>query len=135
MRVFLDTNVLISALTTRGLCWELLSRVSVEHTLVVAEPVLEELERVLTVKFRITPERVHKASRGFRELADEVIAVMTSPIIASPDPNDAPILACALGGKADVFVTGDKALLDLGEVMGTPILSPRRFWQKLAGRD
>ena len=42
---------------------------------------------------------------------------------------DTNVLASALGASADVFVTGDKSLLDLGEVQGMPICSPRRLWE------
>jgi predicted nucleic acid-binding protein len=55
--------------------------------------------------------------------------------VAIPDPTDVPILACAVSANADVFVTGDRALLELREVEGIPILSVRQFWQKLAGLD
>jgi predicted nucleic acid-binding protein len=53
--------------------------------------------------------------------------------MAVSDPDDAPVLACAVATKADVFVTGDKALLDLGEIEDMPILSPRQLWQRLSG--
>jgi predicted nucleic acid-binding protein len=40
VRVFLDTNVLISAFATRGLCAELFRSVIAEHELVLGEVVL-----------------------------------------------------------------------------------------------
>lgn len=43
------------------------------------------------------------------------------------------IVACAVTAKAEAFVTGDKALLDLTAVGGVPILSPRQFWKTLTG--
>ncbi|HEV2473748.1 MAG TPA: hypothetical protein VGS41_13820, partial [Chthonomonadales bacterium] len=49
----LDTNVLVSAFTTRGLCADLFLRVLAEHELLCAEVVLEELDRVLTDRFRV----------------------------------------------------------------------------------
>lgn len=55
--------------------------------------------------------------------------------LAFKDPHDVPIFACALSGRADVFVTGDKALFDLGAVRKMPILSPRQMWQTLAGME
>ena len=51
------------------------------------------------------------------------------------DPEAIPIPACALSGRADVFVTGDKALFDLGAVRTMPILWPRQMWQRLAGME
>jgi predicted nucleic acid-binding protein len=52
--------------------------------------------------------------------------------VSLPDPDDEPIVASALAGKAQVFVTGDKALLELGSVEDLPIVSPRQFWEMLA---
>ena len=48
MRVFLNTNVLVNALTTRGLCWEPLNVAAAEDNLTLADLVLLELERILT---------------------------------------------------------------------------------------
>jgi len=47
VRVFLDTNVLVSAFATRGVCADLVRFVLAEHTLVTSEVVLRELRRVL----------------------------------------------------------------------------------------
>jgi predicted nucleic acid-binding protein len=52
-----------------------------------------------------------------------------------PDPDDEPIVAAALSGKSDVFVTGDKALLELQCIEGMPIIAPRQLWEKLACMD
>jgi hypothetical protein len=41
LRVFLDTNVLVAAFATRGLCADLLRVVLVRHELVVADVVLD----------------------------------------------------------------------------------------------
>jgi predicted nucleic acid-binding protein len=49
--------------------------------------------------------------------------------------DDEPIVASVLAGTADVFVTGDKALLKLQSVEHLPIISPRNFWEILAGRE
>jgi predicted nucleic acid-binding protein len=50
VKVFLDTNVLASALTTRGLCAELFEVVLQSHDLLTSDPVLRELERILPEK-------------------------------------------------------------------------------------
>ena len=53
MRVFLDTNVLVSAVATRGLCADVLREVLVTHQLVVSFPLLNELTNILHSKFGI----------------------------------------------------------------------------------
>jgi len=54
-----------------------------------------------------------------------------SPVVDIKDQDDLVILSSALNGKADLFVAGDKELLDLGKVKGLHIVSPRAFWEKL----
>ncbi len=44
MRVFLDTNVLVSAVATRGLCADVLRETLVSHQLVVSAPLIAELK-------------------------------------------------------------------------------------------
>ena len=45
MKVFLDTNVLVSAFASRGICADLLELVLLEHDLIVGHNVLRELDR------------------------------------------------------------------------------------------
>jgi len=133
VKVFLDTNVLASALTTRGLCAELFEVVLQSHELLTSDPVLRELERILPGKLGqsedVTEEFINL-------LHTHALLVNTAPPFPSlPDPDDEPIVASAIAGNANVFVTGDKALLELQSVEHLPIVSPRSFWEMLAGRQ
>lgn len=133
MRVFLDTNVLASALTTRGLCTELFELVLQGHELLISEPVLEELERILPGKLG----QSRSVTVGFVALlrAEARLTTAEHPFPALPDPDDEAIIASALAGQADVFITGAKALLDLQRIEKLPVMSPRQFWELLAGID
>ena len=44
-----------------------------------------------------------------------------------PDPDDNRILECALEGRPDAIVTGDRHLLDMKEFRGIPILAVNEF--------
>jgi putative PIN family toxin of toxin-antitoxin system len=134
VRVLLDTNVLASGLATRGLCAEVVEAVINEHQLLTCSPVMKELERVLSRKFRL-PAQVVRGFLGLLESEGEMVGAAAVRVVNFEDPDDIPILACAVGGQADALVTGDKAMLDLGKIEGIPILSPRQFWQRLAGLD
>lgn len=133
MKVFLDTNVLISSLTTRGLCSDLLQRTIADHELIVCNAVLKELERVLTEKFHLPQSLLVAYLHLLQEEATVVEAEKMPHLPKITDPDDIPIVACAIVAKANVFVTGDKALLDLGRIEDLPMLSPRQFWQDLLG--
>ena len=132
MRIFLDTNVLASALTTRGLCAELFEVVLQSHDLLISEAVFRELQRILPEKLGQT----EAITNGFIVLLRTEGQVITAehPLPKLPDPDDEAILAAALAGKANVFVTGDKALLNLESVEGLPIITPRGLWESLADK-
>ena len=130
MRVFLDTNVLVSALATRGLCSDLLRVVIANHSLIAGETVLRELRRVLDEKFGVPRARIDAVDDFLRETA--VIVAEAAPIaIELVDPDDVPVLGEAVAGKADVLVSGDRDLLRVAGGAPVAIESPRGFWDAL----
>ena len=130
MRVFLDTNVLVSAMATRGLCADVLREVLVSHYLVVSAPMFSELERILKEKIGIPGDIINEVIEFLRNDAYFVPSVLWLNIDIQ-DKNDIIILSSALKGSADIFVTGDRELLNLGKVNNMEIVSPRMFWEKL----
>ena len=134
MKVFLDTNVLASSIATRGLCSELLESVIHDHELLTCQPVLRELERVLARKFRL-PKAVVAGFLALLKAEGKIVESPKNLPIPIKDADDIPILACALAGKADVFVTGDKELLDLRKIEDLIVVSPRELWNRLAGLE
>ncbi|MDF1522802.1 MAG: putative toxin-antitoxin system toxin component, PIN family [Trueperaceae bacterium] len=130
MRVCLDTNVLVAAFATRGLCADVLRTVLVDHELVVGEVLLEELDRVLTTKLRV-PEARRAAVRA----ALTTTVVVPRPAAPHPmplaDEDDRWILATAVAGDAEVLVTGDQVLLAAADREPLPVVTPRAFWERL----
>lgn len=132
MRVFLDTNVLVSAFATRGLSADVLRLVLSEHTLITGEVVLRELTRVLTNRIRLPKSRVEDIVTFLREY--EVVPKPRHPSdVAIRDEADRWVLASAVAGAADVLVTGDQDLLDVATKAPLEIVDPRGFWE-LASR-
>ena len=132
MRVSLDTNVLVSAFTTRGICADVLAVVLQEHQLVLGEKVLGELARVLREKMRMPEDSVVEADAFLRQEA--AVSTMGHALDAPVrDPDDLEVLADAVEGLADVLVTGDRDLLDVANQLPVEVLSPRGFWEKLSG--
>jgi len=130
VRVFLDTNVLVSAFATRGLCADLFELVLLEHDLVVGRQVMRELNRVLRAKLRLPPVQVAEIIEFVTAEAANFVE-QAAPVDAAVSPADARVLGEALAVEAELFVTGDVALLKLGAIRGMRIVTPRRFWEHL----
>jgi uncharacterized protein len=129
LRVFVDTNVLVSAIATRGLAADVFRLVLDKHEFITAEPVLHEVERVLAGKFRFPPDVVEQTIRFLRRFPVEPMPAEPSRVQVA-DPDDRWILEAAIRAHADVLVSGDNDLLAVAEeVEQLRILSPRAFWE------
>lgn len=130
MKVMLDTNVLASAVATRGLCADVLREVLAEHERVTCQLILSELRRILQNKFSVPSQLVNDFDRLVRR--DSIHCEPAKlPLIRFTDKGDLGILAAAIGGGADVLVTGDKEIQSIGAVGGVKIMSPRQFWEAI----
>ncbi len=130
MRVCLDTNVLVAAFATRGLCADVLRTVLAEHELILNDVIMTEFERALTRKLKLPAEQVAaaKAVFGAVELVPRPAKPSKAPV---RDPADRWVLASAIAGRAEVLVTGDDDLLSVASETPLSILSPRAFWELL----
>ena len=130
MRVFLDTNVLASAFATRGICADVLTLVVAEHELVLSEQVLTELSRTLREKFRTGDALAQEALEFLRQ---EAALVGEAPLldVEVRDADDKRVVEQAVLGEADVLVTGDRDLTEMGTHRPVRILTPRGFWELL----
>jgi len=130
MRVFLDTNVLVSAMATRGLCADVLREILTSHRLVVSAALFNELRRVLRRKLQIPDELIDDAIEMLQQDA-HFATPSTLPDVKIRDKDDLMILSSALDGSADLLVTGDKELLNLGKIQDMEVVSPRGFWKRI----
>lgn len=130
MKIYLDTNVLVGAVATRGLCADVLHAVLAEHQLIVGDAVLSELRRVLRQNIRLPADALGEVEAFLRQQA---VVVRTVPPLAFRirDHQDLAILAEAVAGAADVLVTGDRDLLDIAARAPLPIVTPRGLWELL----
>lgn len=119
MKIFLDTNVLVSAYTARGICSDLLRYILAEHELLTGEVNLLELRRVLKDRFHASVEISETIEA---ELRDETI--IPKPAKPSPipirDPDDRWVRASAVDGQTDLFATGDQGLLAVAIRLPSP---------------
>lgn len=130
MTVVLDTNVLLAAFATRGLCEAVFEVCLSAHEMVLSEHILKELRRHLRAKFKVPASRADQVIAFLREHT-ALVKPAKVPASACRNHSDLPVLGTAVAAEADCLVTGDRDLLDLKEFRGVPILSPRAFHDRL----
>jgi putative PIN family toxin of toxin-antitoxin system len=135
LKVVLDTNVYISIFTSPrgelGAIWE--HAIKRTYTLLISPEIVAEVANVLRDKFMWPEPEIKARVKRFARMAD-IITPTIVPNVIENDPADNHILACAVSGKAQVIVSGDKRhLLPLKEYEGIPIVRPVDFLRMLGG--
>ena len=128
MKVVLDSNVLVAAFATQGLCHALLELCVDRHEIILSADIVKEVVAALQKKLKVPP----KVAKDVSEYLANHAAVHKARRLekqVSRDPTDDHILALAEQWGADYIITGDEDLLTLKEHQGIPIVLPRRFWE------
>jgi uncharacterized protein len=136
-RVVLDTNIVVSALFWKGTPRVVYDAALEKHYLMLTtEALAAELKRVLAYpKFA---EQIAKRELEVDSVVGDYLAIAVAvlpgevPAEVIRDPKDRDVLACAIGGKADFIVSGDKDLLVLSQYENIPILSADQFLEQLS---
>jgi putative PIN family toxin of toxin-antitoxin system len=131
LRILLDTNVLLAAFATHGLCEALFEACLDGHELVTSDHILGELGRHLTGKFKMPARRASDLVAFVLEHAERVVPSKVERTVVS-DADDLPALGTAVAGRCDLLVTGDAELLALRRFEGIPIVTPRDCYERLA---
>jgi putative PIN family toxin of toxin-antitoxin system len=126
VRAVFDTNIYVSAFAFPGGRAEAALQRAVEGTveLVISKAIIHELLAVLARKFGRDKQELARIAVFLVELADLVQPRLRIDVLS--DEADNRILECAIAGRADVIVTGDRSMLDLGEFQGVRIKTLRR---------
>lgn len=128
MKAVFDTNVLLAAFLTEGVCAKLLTRARKrQFSLRTCPFILHEFDRILAKKFSAARREREDALLLIREAAQIVEDFPELPRRVCRDKDDDHVLACALGAEADYLVTGDKDLLVLKTFKDIRIIAPRDF--------
>jgi uncharacterized protein len=130
VRVVLDTNVLLAAFTTRGLCEAVLAVCLDGHQIILSEPILAETSKHLAGKFKMPAAQARQIIEFLRENA-ELVEPQPVPADSCRDPKDLVVLGAAEAGHADCLISGDEDLLILKQFKAIRILSPRAFYDQL----
>ncbi len=130
MRLVLDSNVIIAAFATRGLCHALFEYCLENHEMIICEEILGEVRAALLGKVKIPEEVVGQIDSYLRSSAEPVRPVDVS-IQDLKDNSNLPILGTAVSSGAVYLITGDGELVMLKKVADTLIVSLRAFWEKM----
>jgi len=133
LRIVLDTNVFVSGLMGVGSpprqivdAW-----LDDRFTLVTSLYLVAELTHVLSYP-RIA-DRIQVSSAQIERILTALLSqtVIVPGKVKLPgvtrDPKDDAVVACAVEGKADCIVSGDKDLLVLGTYQGIQVVTPSQF--------
>ena len=133
IRVVLDTNTLISALLFSGTAsrlaplWQ-----SRRITVLVSKEILQEYLRVLAYpKFQLGDHEIRALVEEELLPFAETIRVRRRLAVVRRDPEDDKFLECAVAGRAEYLVTGDRDLRELGSYRGITILTVGEFLERM----
>lgn len=131
IKVVFDTNVWISIFMEKTLKDEF-SHVKENLTVYVTKDICLEVSKVLL--YPKIAEILKKADIHEKDVL-RIFAVNSRMVeskmklhVLNEDADDNKILECALAAEADVIVSGDKHLLELGKYRKTRIQTPREFF-------
>ena len=132
MKAVVDTNVFVSSFfggNPRKIInlWK-----TGELTLCLSAPIVEEYAAVLR---RLGLEGQDELGELLDLFARGINVLYTAQtpklLIVKADPEDDKFIECAVALKAEVIITGDRALRDVGAYIGIRILSPHEFLKDL----
>jgi len=132
MRVLIDSNVLFSAVYSKGSIPHQAYMKAVEppYQCLICVQTFEELRRAYNRKF---PDKIGALER-FIASALPVIEVVQVPLSHHPDeneirdPDDRPILRAAIKAGADIIISGDNDFLD-STITNPKIMTAAQFVQ------
>jgi len=131
MRVVLDTNIIVAAFATKGLCSDIFEVCLLDHSIIISEYILLEVKEKLIEKIHLTQSSVNDIVSYLRNQAEVVMPEELHESVCR-DKDDINIIGTALSGNARFIITGDEDLLSLKKYKNVEILTPREFWSKLS---
>lgn len=128
MRVVVDTNIFVSSFfggNPRKIIdlWK-----KGEISLCLSKDVLDEYVNVLQRIGLVDEREIEELLSLFAKGINIIFTTKTPKIKAvKDDPEDDKFIECAIALKAEVIITGEKALKAINEYMGIKILPPQQF--------
>ncbi len=130
MRIFIDTNIIISAgLFPESIIAKVFEHILNNHKIIICKQTLKELENVCKRKFtnRIKIMNSFLSSIEYELVDFKELDYKKYPKIR--DDCDLPILASAIESNADILITGDKDFEEI-KIKKPKIISPKKYIEK-----
>jgi putative PIN family toxin of toxin-antitoxin system len=128
MKIILDSNVIIAAFSSNGLCHSLFELCVTKYNIIISDHILSEVHRILHDKFKMPPKKVDEVIHYLKEFCNMQKYEKLKENVCR-DKDDDEILALAKSASVDYIITGDKDLLILETFDSIPIISHWNFWQ------
>ncbi len=127
MKLVFDSNIFISAFVIPNSKAEkaILQVLEGNDSLIISRDIIDEILSVLSDKFYRDSEAISHTALYLSDIAQ--IVEPNRKIHIFKDEPDNRVLECALEGKADAIITGDKAMLKLKEFEGIKIISLKEY--------
>lgn len=103
------------------------------YQLLVSPAIIREVAQVLRSRFAWTNDALHRHSRLVARTADIVTPKDAVAVFTGPEEPDNRILECAVAGKADLIISGDRDLQRLKVYQHIPIVRPIEALRTLGG--
>jgi putative PIN family toxin of toxin-antitoxin system len=134
MKIILDTNVIIAAFATRGLCSATFELCLDRFDVILSEMILKETFNSLKSKIKMPATQCKTIISYLRENC-EISGIDDIEKSACRDKSDLHVLGLAKRTSADIIITGDKDLLDLSHYKKCLIVTLREFWSIVKKKD
>jgi putative PIN family toxin of toxin-antitoxin system len=132
MKAVVDTNVFVSSFfggNPRKIIdlWK-----TGDLTLCLSAPIVEEYTAVLRRLGLEGQDELGELLELFARGINVLYTARTPKLsIVKADPDDDKFIECAVALKAEVIITGDRALRDVGSYMGIRVVSPQEFLKSI----
>jgi putative PIN family toxin of toxin-antitoxin system len=139
LRAVFDTNVLVSSVLLKaGKPAQAIQEWRKQRFLLIISPTL-----IRELRSTLGYDRIRRKYNLTDKDVGDIVALLDNAALIVPgvadvwgavpdDPDDDHVLACAVNGEADVIVSGDHHLLDLGAYRDIPIITVRDFLDLLS---
>ena len=138
LKAVLDTNIFVSSLLSKAGrpamvidAWR-----AGQYLLVTSRSIISEIKRVVEApnirkKYGLSHDQMERLILLLEKDAIVVPGLSAVTGAIPKDPDDEIFLSAAIDAKADIIVSGDRQLLDLGEYKDIPIFTVRQFLELL----